>query len=108
MGWVQSLWDNTIWPSLVGNGPEDFISFLIIGGLLTWGIKAIKREWNQHKAAVHAKLDHIIVHHPDIPNEVPGLGRIDEPSTTPVRSESPAVGGTTADPSAGGGAAPTG
>jgi hypothetical protein len=82
VNWLTSLWDNTIWPSLLGNGPEDFISLVIVGvlGALIWPptrrrievfakrhVTEIKAHVTAEHAAVHAKLDHVIKHSPDIP-----------------------------------------
>lgn len=67
MNQLHHLWFTYAYPSLLGNGPEDLIHLLILGGLAAVFYpplrKFIAREWNH----MHAKLDHIIEHHPDIP-----------------------------------------
>lgn len=73
MTWLHELWFGYFWPSLQGNGPEDILSYLIIGGGVTLLGKKLLTEWREHRAHTHALLNHIIVHHPDIPNEVPGI-----------------------------------
>lgn len=47
---VHHLWFVYFWPSLQGNGPEDLIAFIIIGGGLTWIGRWCVREWRAHKA----------------------------------------------------------
>jgi hypothetical protein len=58
------------WPSDKGNGPENVqwtLLALIVAAILIPPIRhVIKREITK----VHAKLDHIIEHHPDIPNYI--------------------------------------
>ena len=80
---IHELWFTYFWPSLQGNGPEDLISYLIIGGGFTFLGKRALREWRVHKA----KMDHIILNHPAIPNQVPGL----LPEHQPKPAESPAT-----------------
>jgi len=67
MGWLHELWFGYFWPSLQGNGPEDILSYLVIGGGVTLIGQKLLKEWRAHHAHLHAKLDHIIEHHPDIP-----------------------------------------
>lgn len=73
MTWLHTLWFSYFWPSLQGNGPEDLLSYLVIGGGVTLLGRWCVKEWRAHKNHVHAKLDHIILNHPDIPNHVPGV-----------------------------------
>lgn len=67
--WLHHVWFVYFVPSLYGNGPEDLLAFILVGGGLAWLGKWGAREWRGHKA----KVDHIILNHPDIPDEVPGV-----------------------------------
>lgn len=60
MTWLHTLWFNYFWPSLQGNGPEALMQTVVYGaaGFLL-GVSSRR---------LHAKLDHIIKHHPDIPD----------------------------------------
>ena len=86
MDWLNSLWDNTFWPSLNGNGPEALAQTLVYGLIAVALIPPIRRaierftkrhvaDLKQHitaeHAAVHAKLDHVIKHSKDIPDYKP-------------------------------------
>lgn len=81
MNWLHHLWFAYFWPSLQGNGPEDFIAFLLIGGGFTWIARTAVRDWRAHKAHVHKKLDHLIIHS-DAPNVVPGIPAHLQPKAT--------------------------
>ena len=50
------LWEN----HAVGN----FAATVALGAV---GLPKLVKEWRQHKTELHRKLDHIIYHHPDIP-----------------------------------------
>lgn len=67
MGWLHTLWFGYFYPSIKGNGPEAIIQtvayFLIAVALVPVLRKAVKHEAEK----LHKKLDHIIKHHPDIP-----------------------------------------
>ena len=69
--WLSSLWFNYSWPSDKGNGPEalqqTIIYFLIAALFIPVVRRFIQREFHKAHADIHAKLDHIIKHHPDIP-----------------------------------------
>lgn len=63
MTWLHTLWFGYFWPSCQGNGPEAIIEIgigILIGRLVWPRVK-------HHFDAIHARLDHIIEHHPDIP-----------------------------------------
>jgi hypothetical protein len=72
VNWLHTLWFGYWYPSIKGNGPEDFLGFLLLGGGVVWLGKWVLKEWRAHKAHVHAKLDHLIIHS-DAPNEVAGV-----------------------------------
>lgn len=59
MNWLHTLWFSYFLPSLYGNGPEDLIHLTILGGAAWFAGKTVR--------LLHAKMDHIIKHHPDIP-----------------------------------------
>jgi hypothetical protein len=71
--WLHGVWFGYFWPSLQGNGPEDLLSYLIIGGGVTLLGRKLLVKWREHHSHLHKKLDHIIIHSKSIPNEVPGL-----------------------------------
>lgn len=82
LNWLHKLWFTYFWPSLQGNGPEDLFHLTILGvvGWLASRVgKKIMAEWREHKEHMHAKLDHIIINHPDIPNHVPGVPESRQP-----------------------------
>ena len=63
MSWLHTLWFGYFWTSTKGNGPENLLA-LAIGAAATrlcWPF--IKRD----SRLLHAKMDHIIKNHPDIP-----------------------------------------
>lgn len=64
---LHHLWFTYGWPSLQGNGPEDGMRTLAAVVLASVFYppfhRFIRREWER----MHAKLDHIIEHHPNIP-----------------------------------------
>ena len=65
--WMSNLWLGYFWPSLKGNGPEALVQTVVYGAIAAVFVPFvrhfIKREFNK----VHAKMDHIITSHPDIP-----------------------------------------
>ena len=76
----MTWWDRWVWPAGGSGGiPCDVVSTLllvIIAGIITviaWPPlrRLIWRVLGLH--ALHAKLDHIILEHPSIANEIPGL-----------------------------------
>ena len=73
MSWLYNFIFNYWWPSIKGNGPEDATSLLIVGIVTAIVVPAVRHWIAREVSHVHAKLDHIILHHPDIPNEIPGL-----------------------------------
>lgn len=70
---MSNFWFNYWWPSIKGNGPEDVTSLLIVAAVTVIVVPRVRRWIAQEAGHFHAKLDHIILNHPDIPNEVPGL-----------------------------------
>jgi hypothetical protein len=64
--WI--LYFGYLWPSLKGNGPEA-IAQTILYGLIALAVypplRVIAKREAEH---LHAKMDHIIKHHPDIPS----------------------------------------
>jgi len=91
--WVHHLWFVWVWPSLKGNGPEDVIATIGVAVLtaLVWPparravhrfvdrkLDTVKAHMAGHHSAaaaelaeLHRKLDHVIRHHPDIPDLPP-------------------------------------
>ena len=62
--WFHHLWFVWFLPSLQGNGPEDLLALILVGGLLTWLGRLCVREWRAHKAKmaeehqkIHERLD---------------------------------------------------
>ena len=74
MNWLYTLWYGYVWPSLKGNGPEAVVQTVVYGVLAIILIPPVRRFAKAEFEKVHAKMDHIIKHHPDIP---------DFPSKTP-------------------------
>lgn len=68
MHWLNYIWISYFWSSDKGNGPEaiqqTLLAVVAAAILIPVVRKAIKRE----SAHLHAKLDHLIKHHPDIPS----------------------------------------
>ena len=67
MHWLYGLWFNYFWPSLKGNGPEALVQTAVYGTIAVIFIPPV-RKWARREAEkLHGKLDHVIKHHPDIP-----------------------------------------
>ena len=81
-----NLWFTYVWPSLKGNGPEDLLATILVAVIASvlWPptrrrieafaarhVKSIKQHVTDEHQAVRDRLDHIIEHHPDIPDFVP-------------------------------------
>jgi hypothetical protein len=65
--WIQ-IWIGYFWPSLKGNGPEALLQTIAYAAI-AYAFYPPFRRWVKHEASVyHQKLDHIIKHHPDIPD----------------------------------------
>ena len=79
--WAHHLWFTYVYPSLLGNGPEDVfrttVALILAYVFIPQVRRFIERGWDRihtrfdglhdsHKD-LHKKLDHIIKHHPDIP-----------------------------------------
>ena len=67
MNWLPGLWFGYWWPSIKGNGPEDITSLVVVAIVTGLFVPRVRRWWVAREQALHAKLDHIIKHHPDIP-----------------------------------------
>lgn len=74
MHWLQTLWFGYAWPSLKGNGPEALIQTVVYGALAVIFVPVVRRFVKTEMRKVHAKLDHVIRYHPDIP-DFPGDDR---------------------------------
>ena len=75
MNWLHNFWFHYEWPSLVGNGPEDITSLIILGVVTGIFVPRVRRWWIAREQAVHVKLEHnakllthIIRHSDEIPN----------------------------------------
>lgn len=79
MGWLSHFWFVYVWPSCKGNGPEAVIQTVVYGAIALVFVPPLRRWFGRHMealkshitaehAAVHAKLDHVIKHSPDIPD----------------------------------------
>jgi hypothetical protein len=66
--WLHNLWFNYAWSSDKGNGPEAIQEALIVAALIPAVRRYVKRELAKAHDELHRKLDHIIKHHPDIPD----------------------------------------
>ena len=82
---LNHIWFAYFWPSLMGNGPEALVQTVVYGLAAYLLIPPFRRWINAHfkaqheaNAALHAKLDHVIKHHPDIPKFV-------DPKSRPTR-----------------------
>jgi hypothetical protein len=71
--WLYSLYFGYVWPSLKGNGPEALVQTVLYAAIAYLFYPPFRAWIRGHVSALHAKLNHIILFHPDIPNEVPGL-----------------------------------
>jgi len=82
VNWVNYVWIDYFWASLKGNGPEALVQTVVYGAVAALFIPAVRRfEKRLHAKLdlVHAKLDHVIEHHPDIPPFDPSapVGRVE-------------------------------
>ncbi len=92
----MTWWDRWVWPAGGSGGiPGDVVATLIwviIAGIVTvlaWPLlrHMLWRLLGLH--ALHAKLDHIILEHPSIANEIPGLEKEFQPKRQPSDVASP-------------------
>ena len=79
--YLHHIWFGYAWPSLEGNGPEDLIRTTIAVVLAAIILPQVRRFFQRGWGKLHGKLDslgghhettqrmlqHIIDHHPDIP-----------------------------------------
>jgi hypothetical protein len=79
MNWLHHFWFTYEWPSDQGNGPEAVSEMLVVAIFVSLLVPRVRKWWARHieelKAHVsaenkelHEKMDHIIKHHPDIPD----------------------------------------
>jgi hypothetical protein len=64
------LWYGYFWPSLKGNGPEAIVQTIVYAVIAYLFIPPFRRWMHEENVTLHAKLDHIIHHHPEIPEFV--------------------------------------
>lgn len=64
---MSHVWFGYFWPSLQGNGPEDLFHVFIEVCVIGLGAKAL-RSLHGKVDELHQKADHIIKHHPQIPD----------------------------------------
>ena len=68
------VWINYFWASLKGNGPEALVQTVAYAAVAV-AVYPPLRKWatkeeRAKRAELHSKVDHIIKHHPDIPDYV--------------------------------------
>lgn len=79
MNWLHSFWFHYEWSSDTGNGPEAITELLLGAFIGSFFIPRVRKWWARHiddlkshvsseNKRLHAKMDHIIEHHPDIPD----------------------------------------
>ncbi len=68
---MHNIWYGYFWPSLRGNGPEALFQTVVYALIAVTFVPVVRR----FEKRMHAKFDraialseHIIKHHPDIPN----------------------------------------
>ena len=67
MNWLHAQWFGYWWSSDKGNGPEN-IQWTLLAIAVTALLVPFVRHWiENHFSRLHAKLDHVIENHPDIP-----------------------------------------
>ena len=74
LNWCHYMWFGYFWPSLKGNGPEA-IAQTVVYGVIGYAVYPPFRNWVNRRFSslhekhddLHAKIDHIITHHPEIP-----------------------------------------
>ena len=90
MNWLYTLWFGYFWPSLKGNGPEALVQTVVYGVIAIIFVPPVRRWFAGHMNAVHAKLDHIIKHHPAIPPFTPGPPQTTtSPATASLAQDTP-------------------
>ena len=101
----MTFWDRWVWPAGGSGGIwGDVIGTLIwviIAGIVTviaWPPirRLLWKALGLH--ALHAKLDHIILEHPSIADEIPGLAAEFQPKRQPLPDVTPAAPPTTPHP----------
>jgi hypothetical protein len=93
----MTWWDRWVWPAGGSGGiPGDIVATLIwvilaaIITVIAWPPlrRLLWKALGLH--ALHAKLDHIILEHPNIANEIPGLEAEFQPKRQPMPDGTPA------------------
>lgn len=72
--WLYTLWFGYTWPSLKGNGPEALVQTVVYAAI-AYAFYPPFRAWLKREGSklhdkidlLHAKADHVIEHHPDVP-----------------------------------------
>ena len=67
MNWLYTLWFGYVWPSLKGNGPEALVQTVVYGVIAAAVYPPFRSYLKRETEHLHAKMDHIIKHHPDVP-----------------------------------------
>ena len=60
-------WSAYFWPSDKGNGPEALQQVALGVAVASLLYPPLRAAWKRETERIHAKMDHIIKHHPDIP-----------------------------------------
>ena len=68
--WFHYQWFAYWWPSDKGNGPENLTWSVLAGIVVALCVPLVRHYFEQHMKSLHAKMDHIIEHHPDIPTYI--------------------------------------
>ena len=68
MHFLWYVWIDYFWASLKGNGPEALVQTVLYGAVAVALYPPLRRWANREKEHLHAKIDHVIKHHPDIPS----------------------------------------
>ena len=64
---VWYWWISYFWSSDKGNGPEALQQIAVGFAVAVIVVPALRRAIKRETEHLHAKLDHVIKHHPDIP-----------------------------------------
>ena len=67
MNWLYVLYFGYLWPSLKGNGPEAIAQTIVYSVVALAVYPPLRHALKRETEHLHAKLDHVIKHHPDIP-----------------------------------------
>ena len=64
---IWYVWINYFWSSLKSNGPEALLQTVFYGAVGAALYPPTRRWIEREQKKLHQKMDHIIKHHPDIP-----------------------------------------